>query len=55
MENQEAKTPTPTQSGDWKKSFNDREKEEMELSIKSINEFSKELERLRTTMKSKRQ
>ncbi|KAG3121545.1 hypothetical protein PI124_g331 [Phytophthora idaei] len=32
---QETKTPAPmTQNGDWKKSFNKQEQEEIELSIK---------------------
>ncbi|KAG3175070.1 hypothetical protein PI126_g88 [Phytophthora idaei] len=53
---QETKTPAPmTQNGDWKKSFNKQEQEEIELSIKSVNEFSQELERVRAAMKTRRQ
>ncbi|KAG3036134.1 hypothetical protein PC128_g15155 [Phytophthora cactorum] len=53
---QETKTPAPmTQNGDWKKSFNEQEQEEIELSIKSVNEFSQELERVRVAKKTRRQ
>ncbi|KAG2848965.1 hypothetical protein PC129_g15 [Phytophthora cactorum] len=46
---------TMTQNGDWKKSFNEQEQEEIELSIKSVNEFSQELERVRVAKKTRRQ
>ncbi|ETK71569.1 hypothetical protein F441_21702 [Phytophthora nicotianae CJ01A1] len=48
---QETKTPAPTTH--WKKSFNEQEQEEIELSIKSVKEFSQELERVRTAMKTR--
>ncbi|KAF4027832.1 hypothetical protein GN244_ATG20532 [Phytophthora infestans] len=50
---QETKTSAPATGEGWKKSFNEQEQEHIELSIKSVNEFSQELERVRAAMKSR--
>ncbi|KAF4135189.1 hypothetical protein GN958_ATG15604 [Phytophthora infestans] len=52
---QETKTSAPATGEGWKKSFNEQEQEQehIELSIKSVNEFSQELERVRAAMKSR--